>query len=325
MNIIFIVLIFCIVLFFYIHIYFHLKTSNDLEVYEIEQPSKDKLEEICDLRQPVLFNYYNEGIIDSCTRENILDIYGAFDIKIRNVKTLPDNDSELYIPLPFNSALQAVNDDKEAKYLVENNGEFLEETGLVKTYKYNDMFLRPYMVSNCSYDFIMGSVGVRTPFRYELNYRNYFLVTQGEIKVKLAPPKSTKYLYEIKDHENLEFRSLIDPWDVQKQYKADFNKIKCLEITIKKGRILYLPAFWWYSIEFGGSTPGTTHASICCFKYRTYMNNVAIIPQLSMRILQSQNVKRTIVKNATINDNNITKINVSEIPLPPVPESALSI
>ena len=30
---------------------------NDLEVYEIEQPSKDKLEEICDLRQPVIFDY----------------------------------------------------------------------------------------------------------------------------------------------------------------------------------------------------------------------------------------------------------------------------
>ena len=48
-------LIFCLVLFIYLHVYFHLKTSNDLEVYEIEQPSKDKLEEICDLRQPVIF------------------------------------------------------------------------------------------------------------------------------------------------------------------------------------------------------------------------------------------------------------------------------
>ena len=47
------ILIFCLVLFFYLHIYFHLKTSNDLEVYTIERPSKEKLEEICDLRQNV--------------------------------------------------------------------------------------------------------------------------------------------------------------------------------------------------------------------------------------------------------------------------------
>jgi hypothetical protein len=292
MNIILIVLIFCLVLFFYLHIYFHLKTSNDLEVYEIEQPSKDKLEEICDLRQPVLFDFYNEGLLEACSRENILDVYGAFDIKIRNVKTIPSDESELYIPLPFSSALSAVNDDKESKYLVENNGEFLEETGLIKTYKYNDSFLRPYMVSNCSYDFIIGSHGLRTPFRYELNYRNYILVTQGVIRLKLAPPKSTKYLYEIKDYENLEFRSPIDPWDVQKTYKADFSKVKCLEITVKRGKIVYIPAFWWYSIEFGGSNA----TSICSFKYKTYMNNVALLPQLSMRFLQSQNVKRNSIK-----------------------------
>ena len=291
MNIILIVLIFCLVLFFYLHIYFHLKTSNDLEVYEIEQPSKDKLEEICDLRQPVLFDFYNEGLLEACCRENILDVYGAFDIKIRNVKVLPSDETELYIPLPFSSALSAVNDDKESKYLVENNSDFLEETGLIKTYKYNDIFLRPYMVSNCSYDFIMGSQGLRTPFRYELNYRNYILVTQGEIRLKLAPPKSTKYLYEIKDYENLEFRSPIDPWDVQKTYKADFSKVKCLEITVKRGKIVYLPAFWWYSIEFQQDA-----TSICSFKYKTYMNNVALLPQLSMRFLQSQNVKRNSIK-----------------------------
>ena len=38
--------IFCLVLFIYLHIQFHLKKSNDLEMYEIDQPSKEKLEEI---------------------------------------------------------------------------------------------------------------------------------------------------------------------------------------------------------------------------------------------------------------------------------------
>ena len=49
------VLLFCLVLFLYLHIQFHLKTSNDLELYEIDYPSKEKLEEICDLRQPLIF------------------------------------------------------------------------------------------------------------------------------------------------------------------------------------------------------------------------------------------------------------------------------
>ena len=45
--------IFCLVLFIYLHVQFNLKTGEDLEMYEIDEPSKEKLEEICDIRQPV--------------------------------------------------------------------------------------------------------------------------------------------------------------------------------------------------------------------------------------------------------------------------------
>ena len=63
MNIFLTIFIFSLVLFLYLHIYFHLKVSNDLEVYTIEQPSKDKLEEICDFRQPVIFKFENTQLI----------------------------------------------------------------------------------------------------------------------------------------------------------------------------------------------------------------------------------------------------------------------
>ena len=39
---------------FYTHIYYNLKTSSDLEVFEVDNLSKDKLEEICNYRQPVM-------------------------------------------------------------------------------------------------------------------------------------------------------------------------------------------------------------------------------------------------------------------------------
>jgi hypothetical protein len=265
-----------------------LKTSDDLEIYEIEQPSKDRLEEICDLRQPVLFEL---NILENCQRSSIRDTYGAFDIKIRNVQSEIVADEELFIPLAFSSALKALEEDTSAKYLVEANGDFLDETGLIKSYKYNDAFLRPYMVSNCLYDFLMAAKDTVTPFRYDLNYRNYYLVTEGEIKVKLSPPKSSRYLYQVKDYENMEFRSPINPWKVQVQYKPDFDKIKCLELTIKKGYVLFVPAFWWCSIKFSGE-----NTSICSLKYRTYMNNVAIFDKIAMKFLQSQNVKRNTVK-----------------------------
>jgi len=245
MRVILNLLIFCLVLFIYLHVYYHIKTSDDLEVYEIEQPSKDKLEEICDLRQPVIFDYPNERLLQSCKRNVGKDI---------------DDEEELYIPLTYTSALSAVKEDKDGKYVVENNNDFLEETGMIKTFRYNDAFIRPYMVSNCIYDVTTASSNTKTPFRYDVNYRNYYLVTEGSAKIKLAPPKSGRYLYPQNDYENFEFRSPVNPWDVQQQYKPDFDKIKCLEVNLHEGQMIYIPAYWWNSIEYSSET------TICTFK-----------------------------------------------------------
>jgi hypothetical protein len=286
--------VFCVVLFFYLHIQFHLKTGEDLEIYEIDQTSKDKMEEICDLRQPVLFDCDDESHkINS--KKYLLDNYPIFEIKIRESKLSGlDTDSELYVPLQLHVANKLFTEDKNAAYFSENNSDFLVETGAVKNMLYNDEFLRPHLVSNCIYDVLFGSANVETPFRYEINYRNYFMVTQGSIKIKLSPPKSSRYLYPVNDYENLEFRSPICPWSPQTKYKADFSKIKCLDIALTPGRFLFIPAYWWYSFKFAANT------SVSCFKYRTYMNNIAICPNLFMYALQNQNVERKLVKKFDI-------------------------
>lgn len=300
------VLIFCLVLFVYLHVLFHLKTGEDLEMYEVDDPSKDKLEEICDLRQPVLFEFDCQKIINTTNREYIANNYHAFEIKIRNVKE-NDCSTELYIPLPLHVAVKLFNEDKDSTYFSENNTEFLDETGVAKNLKYNDEFLRPYMVSNCNYDVIFGSENTCTPFRYEINYRNYLLLTQGSAQIKLAPPHSIKYLYPVYDYENFEFRSPVNPWSPDTKYSADFDKIKCLEFTLQQGKTLYIPPYWWYSIKFHNNS------SISCFNYRTYMNNIAVLPYVCLHALQIQNVKRDVVKKVNINElNNNTIIYSSD-------------
>ena len=116
------------------------------------------------------------------------------------------------------------------------------------------------------------------------------MVTQGSVQIKLSPPKSVRYLYPINDYEKLEFRSSINPWNVAAKYSADFDKIKCLEIKLLPGKFIYIPAYWWYSIKFGENT------SVSCLSYRTYMNNIAISPNIIMYGLQNQNIKHEIVK-----------------------------
>ena len=289
--------IFCVILFFYLHIQFHLKTSDDLEIYEIEQASKDKMEEICDLRQPVLFDLPSvedsDKISNTTNKQYLLDNYPVFEIKIRD--TYDTNlDSNMCVPLPLHLATKLFDEDTNSTYFSEGNTDFLQETGAIKNMSYNDEFLRPSLVSNCYYDILMASANVETPFRYDLNYRNYYIVTQGSVKIKLSPPKSIKYLYPISDYENFEFKSPVNPWAPQTKYKADFDKIKCLEIILTPGRFLFIPAYWWYTFKFERNT------SISCFKYRTYMNNIAITPKICMYALQNQNVERKIAKQIDI-------------------------
>jgi hypothetical protein len=297
MQIIFTIFIFCLVLFLYLHVQYHLKTSNDLEVYELEdETSKEKLEEILNIRQPVLLpviSSLHKKIMDTTNRTFLSTNYPAFEMKIRNSKEI-ESDTEMFVPLPLHATLKLVDNDTGATYFSENNTDFLQETGVVKHIQYNDEMMRPPMVSNCNYDVMFGSEGCITPFRYEINYRNFFLVTEGSIQIKLTPPKSSKYLHLERDYENFEFRSPANPWNPQVKFQADFDKIKCLDIKLQKGQMICIPAYWWYSIRFGKET------SITCMRYRTYMNNIAIIPYVCMYALQIQNVKREVSKKANI-------------------------
>jgi Cupin-like domain len=302
------IFIFCIVLFLYLHIHFHLKRSNDLEVYEIEQPSKQRLEEVCDIRQPTTFEFYNEQILTQLSYQAIHTNYRAFDIHMRDVSKTPkshkndditkiqqkgtEHEQVLYIPVTLKIAHEVLKKDTDMKYISEHNADFIDETGLIKIFQLNDEFLRPYMVSTCMYDILMASTNTTTPLRYEVNYRNYFLVTQGRIKMLLIPPKDTRYLYPINDYDILEFRTPVNPWKVQPEYQDDFDKIKTLEVELFQGMVMFVPAYWWYSIQFIVS-----ETSVCSFKYRTHMNTISIAPQLILNVLQNMNIKRDTLEN----------------------------
>ena len=113
--------------------------------------------------------------------------------------------------------------------------------------------------------------------------------------MKLIPPHYSKYLNIQKDYEHNEYRSPIDPWDVHCSHKAEFDKVKALDLDLEKGMVISIPPFWHYSICYNDMS------SICTFQYRTYMNTIAILPDLIMQLLQRQNIHRKIIKNIDIN------------------------
>jgi len=302
-------LIFCIVLFLYIHIYFHLKTSNDLEIYDIEIPNKEKFEEICNLKQPTRFNLGNKEINNFCNLTNLKNNYSMFDVNIRNLKKNTDiNNSEcLYLSLPLKKALDILEKDKTSSYIIESNEDFINETGLIKVFKNNDLLFKPPLNFYNMYDINIGNKGVITPLKYDLYNRNFFYVVKGNVKINLIPPKFSNNLYEIKDYENYEFISPINPWNLEEKYKNDFAKIKTLEINLKEGDVLFIPSYWWYSFNY------IDNSVLTRFKYTTYMSSLSTLPQNVLHYIQLQNIKYTIINNKKKldeKDNNDEEIKV---------------
>ena len=256
-------------------------------------PDKVQLEEVCDTPgNPRYSTACMANVMDRCNIEAIKTEYAAFDVKIK------DNDPRENIPLPLSlkEALELFRKDDDAKYWTQSNSDFLEDTSLSKVHMHQVMnCLRPYMVSNLEYDLIMGSENATTRLSYEVNYRNYFLVTEGSVSLKLSPPKNAKYFHPVKDYELQEYYSNMNPWSPDKTDTSNFSKAKFLDVVLQKGQIIYIPAYWWYSIKLGKG------ASVAVFKYRTYMNTVAILPDILIGVLQRQNTKTKTIQEYQLN------------------------
>ena len=67
----------------------------------------------------------------------------------------------------------------------------------------------------------------------------------------MAPWKFTKYLHEIKDFENLEYRSEINVWNnTNNVFENDLMKVQFVEFDLPRGSIVHIPNYWWYSIKY---------------------------------------------------------------------------
>jgi len=266
----------------YIHIVQQYKRSEDLEIYEMDYNNNPHLQEICDIKQPVIFEF--ESILPSVFENGTLEyMNNKYGTEILNIKDANDyykdnNRSVDSIPMKCTNAYKVFQNDSTSHYYTENNSWFLEETAVIDNIKEVDEYLKPTMTVASKYDYITGSDNTTTPLRYHFDYRHYYVITSGKIHVKMTPWKSCKYLRPIKDYENYEFRSTYNAWATPP------DDIRWLEFDVSKGDVLYIPPYWWYSIQF------TANTSIYTITYNSLMNVVAYSPQWALYFIQQQNI-----------------------------------
>ena len=186
------IIVFLVILFLYIHVHYHLSTSSDLEVYEVQDVSKEKIEDMCNLKQPIIIRQ-ELGKLKSIFNQAKLREIGEQELNIRNINDANTID-EVSVPLGVSKSFDLFEKDTKKVFYSENNECFLKDTALDKIIQSSDLIYRPPLTCNCFYDLIVGSNGVQTPLRYDLNFRNYFYVSSGSVKLKLIPPEYSKNL-----------------------------------------------------------------------------------------------------------------------------------
>lgn len=290
--------VFIMVLFLYIYIMNQFKKSDDLDIYEMDFSNNTHLQEVCDIRQPVLFQFQNihPKLFSDITPQYIAR-FGSYDVRIKDAHDYyknhrTENTQVDSVSLSLHNSIKLLENDNAAHFFSENNDDFLDESGLLRSMRSMDDFLKPMFNVHTKYDLWFASPNAVTPLRYHTNYRQFLCVTSGKIRVKMTPWKSSKYLHPVKDYENYEFRSPVHPTRPLEQYATDFEKTKFLEFDIQEGYVLYIPPYWWYSVMYLDA-PNTF---VCSVSYNTVMNCISNAPDLALYWLQQQNITKKITK-----------------------------
>lgn len=276
------VCIFLSIVFIYLHIQHYHRTSNDPDVYHLEHPSADQLTEIIRLRQPIVFT--SDVDLSFLRLSELRTQYFGYNMRIESASTAD------YKKDPVPNTLDALASD--GTQLSAHNSEFMNETGLRERCANVDAVFRPCFTCNRIYDIMVSRTQTATRLARTMNCRNFFSATEGAARVTLIAPKYSRYLHPVMDVNTpeLEYIADDDPWTPQAKYKTDFDKIHPIVITLEEGQWLFVPSHWWVSFQAVAPT-NSALTTIASFQYRTYINNLAILPQFAARWIQDQRVR----------------------------------
>jgi len=306
--------VFCAVLFAYLHIHHHLKTSNTPDVYALDNPTKMQLDELCNARQPIVCHCDMRGVghaVDQLSLRVMLAPTRQLDLRTANMYTWVSGalqsskvnirDVSPYLSTPpsetaaTSSDVAASDDDPlpQSNWRISCRNESLLKNPESRTaLRAMDQLFSPPVSIAARHDFLFGRPGASTPLCYETNARTCLLVTQGKITVRLLPPDSSSKLFFKHDPVFLKNISpLINVWSSDRSHLAGLENIHITNLELVCGQTVVLPAYWWYSIRYDseessseGDTFASVGSSVVSFEYQTPASIVATLPQTASRV-----------------------------------------
>jgi len=244
----------CIVL--YIHIYYHLKVSDEENIFEIDYTDKVNLEEVCNLRQPFTMEIENTLNMKSEQLKSRLNI--VHQKRQKEEKDTSENDDA------DKSDKKEENNEIVTKIYSEHNKELLSDETIQTSIKSFEKTIIPEFTIQNVYDIVVSDENFSTPFVSNFNHRNYLYFSEGNATIQFVSHKHNDKLEHHIDYELLQKVST----DVPSRVKG----VTIKSINVKAGEFVYIPPRWWYSINF------KSRSLVVKFQYKTLMNVIAHTP-----------------------------------------------
>lgn len=289
MNYLHIALTFIIVLFIYIHIQFQLTTSDEKDVYVLHDIVYIPMEEVFDLKQPVVFHTFSPEDYDILRGVNKHIIHSDYKTKDIQVCDTTRTTYHTNVPSSLQSAVSLFDKDIESRYYASNNDNFvktcLSDTNSnsqsatnLRLLKKHHSILVPPLKSRESYDIIFGSNGATTILQYSIMYRNFFTVTNGTLEIKMIhPSKISDLTVNVKpDYYNMGFftESNVNVWDDNNN-----GRLETITTMLQEGETICIPPYWLYSFKL------TKDTFVWRSSYNTYMTEMATLHHRILHML----------------------------------------
>jgi hypothetical protein len=268
MNYLHILVTFIVVLFVYIHIQFQLSHSQEKDVYVLDVPVTIPIEEIFELKQPVVMHLHDQSLTGDLTKNILSEHFPKFDMSVY------DNTREVthaHILSSCSATQELFNDDNESRYYTEKNYNFVNTippNNIFKGIIQKHQLFEPPLCSRKLFDIMFGSHNSTTSTQYSIMYRNIFTVTKGNLCVKMIHPNlAREHKITVKpNYTDMSFfaEGNIDLWGD----KYD----ETIELVVKEGETFSIPPYWLYSFRYEHET------FVTCSYFNSYMTEIATLP-----------------------------------------------
>lgn len=267
------IIIFILALLLYVHLQQQFKYFTDMQIYETEYIDKSHFMKESATKLPMIIHLEEIPSIDF----NILKQNAADDLSVRDVREIYKTKNSEPFSLSFSRTSVLIDTDKQSAFYSSHNSHLFSDDSFVNVTRKWDQLLKPFAAFS-QYDVLFGSKFTMTPFYYH-NATALFLFIpprSKEVKIRMCPFSFQHKLQIVEDYAENEGWSPISP-------KTIASKNGILDFFLYSGKVLFIPPYWFYSIEFFDSKTIVNKV-----KYTTPLNALANIKSVFINFSQNQ-------------------------------------